>query len=139
MWCWHTSILTDGLSVQRLLATDGQLVYRGCGIVTKIFLTLCSNSTMLNVSAAQQLTCILVSTSAAQTFQDYWVALRLRYREISSVSVSVYSVLGHMPPEPERKGEHSYKGCRFLGSSITRETRGSSQGGSGDLVLSQGC
>jgi len=46
---------------------------------------------------------------------------------------------GLMPPEPERKGEHSYKGCRFLGSSITRETRGSSQGGSGDLVLSQGC
>ena len=33
VWRRHTSIPTDGLSVQRLLATDSQLVYRGCGIV----------------------------------------------------------------------------------------------------------
>ena len=33
VWRRHTSIPTDGLSVQRLLATDDQLVYRGYGIV----------------------------------------------------------------------------------------------------------
>ena len=32
--CRHTSIPTDGLSVQRLLPTDPQSVYRGCGIVS---------------------------------------------------------------------------------------------------------
>ena len=33
VWHWHTSIPTDGLSVQQFLPTDPQSVYRGCGIV----------------------------------------------------------------------------------------------------------
>ena len=33
VWRRHTSIPTDGLSVQRLLPTEHQLVQQGCGIV----------------------------------------------------------------------------------------------------------